>query len=107
MTSNTPRVITRSDPSQVRIEWSDGHETVYTAGQLRAICPCARCVDEMSGVRTHDPASVPADLTQKDLTMVGNYAISLQFSDTHNTGIFPFTMLRLKDPGQTAEESSP
>ena len=101
MTSTTPRVITRSDPSQVRIEWSDGHETVYSAQQLRAMCPCARCVDEMSGVRTHDPASVPPDLTQKDLTMVGNYAISLQFSDTHNTGIFPFAMLRKNDPGAT------
>ena len=106
MTSHTPRVITRSDPNQVRIEWSDGHETVYTAQQLRAICPCARCVDEMSGIRTHDPASVPAELTQKDLTMVGNYAISLQFSDTHNTGIFPFVMLRLNDTGQTDAEPS-
>ena len=102
MTSTTPRVITRSDPSQVRIEWSDGHETVYSAQQLRAMCPCARCVDEMSGVRTHDPASVPTDLTQKDLVMVGNYAISLQFSDTHNTGIFPFAMLRKNDPGTSA-----
>ncbi len=102
MTSHTPRVITRSDPTEIRIEWVDGHETVYSAQQLRAICPCARCVDEMSGVRTHDPASVPAELTQKDLTMVGNYAISMQFSDTHNTGIFPFSMLRENDPEPSA-----
>ena len=102
MTSTTPRVITRSDPTEIRIEWSDGHETVYSAQQLRAICPCARCVDEMSGVRTHDPASVPVELTQKDLTMVGNYAVAMQFSDTHNTGIFPFSMLRENDPKPSA-----
>lgn len=62
------------------------------------MCPCARCVDEMSGIRTHDPKSVPDDLTQKDLTMVGNYAISMQFSDGHNTGIYPFVTLRKHDP---------
>ena len=98
MTSHQPRVITRSDPSRVSIEWSDDHTTVYTAAQLRAMCPCARCVDEMSGIRTHDPKSVPDDLTQTDLTMVGNYAIALQFSDGHNTGIFPFVTLRKLDP---------
>ena len=37
MSNHQPRVITRSDPTKVSIEWSDGHETVYTPGQLRAI----------------------------------------------------------------------
>jgi DUF971 family protein len=92
-------VITRSDPSRVEIEWNDGHRTLFAASQLRAMCPCARCVDELSGVRTHDPASVPPNLTQSNLTMVGNYAIAMQFSDGHHTGIYPFRMLRENDPG--------
>ena len=99
MPSNQPVVIERSDPTRLRIEWADGHETVYTPSELRRICPCASCVNEVTGVRMLDPESVPGDLTQADLRMVGNYAIALRFSDGHDTGIYPFRFLREHDPG--------
>ena len=38
MVSTTPRVITRSDPHRLEIEWSDGHRTVYSTAELRRIC---------------------------------------------------------------------
>ncbi len=98
MSSFQPLVIRRSDPSKVEIEWADGHRTTYTAAELRGVCPCAGCVNEVTGVRMHDPASVPAGLTQSDLRFVGNYAVALQFSDGHNTGIYPFRYLREHDP---------
>jgi DUF971 family protein len=93
-----PLVIRRSDPGKLEIEWADGHRTSYTAAELRGVCPCAGCINEVTGVRMHDPASVPASLTQSDVRFVGNYAIALQFSDGHNTGIFPFRYLRDHDP---------
>ncbi|MDP6763027.1 MAG: DUF971 domain-containing protein [Planctomycetota bacterium] len=96
-----PRVITGSDPSRVRIEWSDGHVTTYLPSQLRGLCPCAGCVNEVTGVRTHDPAGVPEDLTQTNLRLVGHYALTLRFSDGHDTGIFPFDALRRDDPGRS------
>lgn len=96
--STTPRVIQRSDPARIDIEWSDGHRTRYSAAELRGLCPCAHCVDELSGIRRHDPASVPADLVHEDVRMVGNYAITLRFSDGHHTGIYPFRLLRACDP---------
>src|SRR5262245_8588228 len=98
MTSPIPRIIKRSDPSKVEIQWEDGRWTVYSAQELRALCPCARCVDELTGRRMHDPASVPADLTHADCRLVGNYAIALRFSDGHETGIYPFRLLRERDP---------
>ena len=98
MSSTTPKIITRSDPTRVEIEWSDGSKTAYTAAELRALCPCAQCVSEVTGIRTHDPSTVPADLQQADLRMVGNYAISMRFSDGHHTGIFTFPFLRKHDP---------
>ena len=94
----TPRTITRSDPSRVAIEWDDGRVTVFSAAELRSICPCARCVDEVTGVRVHDPATVPVEISQTDLRLVGNYAIAVRFSDGHDTGIYPFPMLRERDP---------
>jgi len=98
MASHTPQVITTSDPTRVEIEWEDGHRTTYTPAELRGRCPCAHCVDEVSGIRTHDPASVAPDLTQSDARLVGNYALALQFSDGHHTGIFTFRLLRDEDP---------
>ncbi len=98
MTSIEPRVITKSDPTRVSIEWSDGHSTVYTARELRQICPCAGCVDELTGKRTHDPTTVPGDMVTQNVALVGNYAITIRFSDGHETGIYPFRMLRENDP---------
>ena len=88
-----PRTITRSDPTRVVIVWDNGVETSLTAAELRSICPCAGCVDELTGVRRNDPGSVPADLSHSDLRLVGNYAITMTFSDGHSTGIYPFPML--------------
>jgi DUF971 family protein len=95
---DSPRTITGSDPQRIEIEWADGHTTRYSPSQLRGLCPCAQCVDEASGVRRHDPASVPNELTQAGVELVGNYAIAVRFSDGHQTGIYPYRMLRENDP---------
>ena len=94
MLSTQPKVIERSVPRQVKIEWGDGVTSLFSATELRQVCPCAACVSEATGRRMHDPATVPDDLEQSDLHLVGNYAVSMQFSDGHSTGIFTFTFLR-------------
>ena len=98
MTSIVPRVITKSEPARVCVEWTDGHETVFSAAELRRLCPCARCVNEFTGEKMLDPGSVPDDLTQVDVRLVGNYALCVRFADGHDTGIYPFAMLRDLDP---------
>lgn len=98
--SAQPLVIQKSDPEALRIEWDDGHETRYTARELRLLCPCAQCIEEMTGRALLDPATVPQDLTQDDVQLVGNYALALRFSDGHHTGIYPFVMLRENDPAR-------
>lgn len=98
MTSVQPRAITKSDPTKLSVEWTDGHLTVYSAAELRRLCPCARCVNEFTGERMLDPASVAEDMTQNDVRLVGNYAVTVRFADGHDTGIFPFPMLREHDP---------
>jgi DUF971 family protein len=94
MLSTQPKTIERSVPSRVRIEWGDGEQSLFSAADLRRVCPCAACVSEATGIRTHDPKSVPEDLTQANLHLIGNYAVSMQFSDGHSTGIFTFQFLR-------------
>jgi len=93
-----PRVIRRNDPTRIEIEWTDGRSSVYSPSLLRRICPCAQCVNEFTGKRMLDPASVPDDLTQSEVRLVGNYALAMRFSDGHETGIYPFRFLRENDP---------
>lgn len=92
--------ILRRDPSRIAIEWADGHSTAYLASELRRLCPCAQCVSETTGQRLLDPASVGDELTQVDVRIVGNYAITVQFSDGHATGIFTYNYLRENDPAE-------
>jgi DUF971 family protein len=98
MSSHSPKVIRRKDPGRIAIEWDDGHSTSFTAAELRRLCPCANCVSETTGQRILDPNSVADELSQQDLRLIGNYAISMRFSDGHDTGIFPFAFLRKNDP---------
>lgn len=98
MVSFNPIVIRKSDPTRVEVQWDDGHTTAYSAAELRRLCPCAQCVNEMTGVRVLDPAAVPDDMTQRDVTLIGNYALGVRFADGHQTGIFTFRFLRENDP---------
>lgn len=98
MTDYAPKVIRRTDPTRIEVEWHDGHTSVLPTPMLRGLCPCAGCVNENTGVRMHDPASVSAELTHDDVQLVGNYGITIRFSDGHSTGIFPFRFLRDSDP---------
>jgi DUF971 family protein len=92
--STQPRIITKSDPTRVVIEWRDGARSEFSARMLRDICPCARCVDEVTGRPIHDPRSTAADITTAHVSLVGLYALSIGFSDGHATGIYTFVMLR-------------
>ena len=81
MTAATQPVrIGRRDPERILIDWADGKTTVFTAAELRRLCPCAQCVHELTGQALLDPAKVPDDLTQRDVRLVGNYAIAVQYS---------------------------
>ncbi len=78
----------------ITIVWEDEHRTVYSARQLRILCRCAHCVDEMSGKQRLNPATVPTDIVAKGIELVGGYAINITWSDRHNTGIYHFRRLR-------------
>ncbi|MFT4540950.1 MAG: DUF971 family protein [Planctomycetota bacterium] len=97
--SQTPtRIRTREDSSRVSVEWEDGATSVYTATQLRRLCPCAQCINEMTGKAILDPTTVAEDMTHTDVQLVGQYAITIRFADGHSTGIFTFAFLRENDP---------
>jgi len=94
----TPVEIGRANLFDIKVTWQDGHESIYPARHLRLNCPCAGCVDEVTGQRRMAAASVPEDVKPLGIQLVGRYAISIQWSDGHNTGIYAFEMLRKMCP---------
>ncbi len=89
-----PRAIRRV-PDGIEIDWDGaGHVGRFAARALRLACPCAGCVDEMSGRPLLDPAAVPADVSAVAVGLVGAYGIRVQWSDGHGAGIYTFRQLR-------------
>jgi len=93
----------------VDIAWGDGHASHYDFVYLREQCPCATCNEERD---KKEHATVPAGTagplaglgpalpmykpkpTARQAKAVGSYAIQIDFSDGHTTGIYSFEYLR-------------
>jgi len=95
--STEPEEIGRANQHDLKIRWKDGHETVYLARVLRLNCPCAECVQEVTGKKLLDADTVPEDVYPLKIELVGKYAIQIFWSDGHSTGIYPFENLRNSD----------
>ena len=81
---------------RLRLTWSDGHVAEYPYDYLRGYCPCAVCQGHTTKeVKFYKP-EVAVNLDT--LEAVGNYGISMVFSDGHGTGIYRFDFLRKIDP---------
>jgi prepilin-type processing-associated H-X9-DG protein len=83
----------------VEVTWADGHVSRYTFPYLREHCPCAMCNDErqkkakMGNTLSVLPMFKPR-VTAKSAKPVGNYAVQIDYSDGHATGIYSFGHLR-------------
>jgi DUF971 family protein len=76
------------------ILWNDGHASRYESRDLRLGCRCAACVDEWSHETLVQPERVPMDVKPKAIDLMGNYAIHIDWSDGHNTGIYTYDYLK-------------
>ena len=92
----TPTEIRRLGTQSVRISWSDGHRSEYTNRYLRDHCPCAMCRN--SARRSLPVLSERDDLYAVQLGVVGRYAVSIQWSDGHDSGSYSYDTLRALCP---------
>ena len=88
-----PTDVAVSPDGGVQVRWDDGQESRFPARWLRARCPCAGCVDEWSGQRTVGEAQVKADVRAENLEPIGRYAVRIDWSDGHNSGIWSWGYL--------------
>jgi DUF971 family protein len=77
------------------IDWDGaGDASHFPARALRIACPCAACVDEISGRRMLDPASIPETIAPVAIELVGGYGLRVRWNDGHSTGIYTFAWFR-------------
>jgi DUF971 family protein len=98
-----PEHIAISKSKGIKIDWKDGHTSEYGLEYLRDKCPCAACTGA-HGTPPRQPSAAgptgsPFQMYQAKLKMlgvepVGHYAIRINWSDGHNTGIYSYDHLR-------------
>ena len=93
-TSIAIRQIRQKDNQTFSIVWSDQKEQDFHLRDLQKNCPCANCVDEMTGQRLLNPDSVKENVRAVAIRNVGRYGLQIQFTSGCSMGIYSFEMLR-------------
>ncbi len=87
-----PKQIHRGE-EDIAITWEDDHKSIYPARDLRLRCQCAQCRDEITGLPLLDPDTVPEHISPLKVSLVGRYAIRIDWNDGHSTGIYTYDFL--------------
>jgi DUF971 family protein len=88
------KAIQQLDGRTLGILWTDDQAQKFDVVALRRSCPCATCIDEWTHERRLKPEDVADSVRPVRIESVGQYAMSVHFSDGHRTGIYTFPMLR-------------
>jgi DUF971 family protein len=118
----TPVRLSLKRDEKLEIDWEDGRRSVYPIVYLRSMCPCAQCKITREARPEAAPASAPgaapgeggekkkslrlsvlpgnyaAPLSATGAERVGNYALRIDWSDGHGSGIYSFQYLREISP---------
>jgi DUF971 family protein len=101
--STDPEHIAISKSKGIKIDWKDGHHSDYGLIYLRDKCPCATCAGTHGTPprvpEAEQPKQDPFQMYKAPLKMlgvepVGNYAIRIEWSDGHNSGIYSYDHFR-------------
>jgi DUF971 family protein len=111
----TPVRLNLKRDEKLEVEFQDGRACAYTIAYLRQMCPCATCREVRRGQAPSAPPAAPTGegvapkrkplltilpgnyaqpLSAVSAELVGNYAIQIEWSDHHASGIYSFTYLR-------------
>jgi DUF971 family protein len=116
--SHAPSKLDLKRDEKLEILWQDGRRSVYTLSYLRSMCPCAICKMIREGRDPHDispqpeqtkkkpllnilPGNYAQPLVVKHAELVGKYALRIDWSDDHGSGIYSFEYLRSISPPAT------
>jgi len=100
----TPIRLDLKRDKQLEIDWQDGTKSIYTLALLRSMCPCAACREhrdkeaEKKTLLKILPGNYSGEIRAVNASLVGNYALQIEWSDNHDSGIYSFQYLREISP---------
>ena len=87
------------------VEWADGTGSYYSIAYLRRMSPSADARQQREELEKNPLAVIQPSrkggdgpLVAESAELVGNYAIRINFSDGHKTGLYSWEYLREIDP---------
>ncbi len=101
---NTPVNIDLKKNESLTIDWTDGARSVYPIAYLRKMSPSAEMRELRKEMNANPLTILPhgmgagGQIAAIGAELVGNYAIKIEFSDGHNTGLYTWAYLREIDP---------
>jgi DUF971 family protein len=100
----TPIRLDLKRDKQLEIDWSDGTKSIYSLSLLRSMCPCASCREHRDKEQQRKtllpilPGNYSGGIRVINASLVGNYALQIEWSDQHDTGIYSWQYLREISP---------
>jgi DUF971 family protein len=100
----TPSRLDLKKDKQLTIDWKDGSTSVYSLALLRTMCPCAACKEQRDKENLRKtllkilPGNFSGEIQVLNAQLVGNYALQIEWSDNHGSGIYSWEYLREISP---------
>jgi len=82
------------EKGRVRVVWPDGTEVTIANKVLRYSSQDALSVDEFTGESKLNWDDIPDDIRVEDIQQLGNYAVSIAWSDGHTAGIYSWDHMK-------------
>ena len=108
----TPTEIRRNGTAGISITWLDGSTCTLSSGTLRRNCPCAECKEKRGDTSHAKPLTgkkrslaiventVEQETSLQEIWGIGQYALGIRWGDGHDSGIYPFSLLKELPAGQ-------
>ena len=92
--STEPEHIAVSKSKGIKIDWKDGHHSEYELRYLRDNCPCATCTGAHGATPSSSFQMYQEALKIAAVEPLGSYAVQINWSDGHKSGIYSYDHLR-------------
>jgi DUF971 family protein len=95
MKKEIPVKIQKKGAKLIECQFKDGATFIIKLEDLRNECPCASCKpDAFHHSGNNKEAMTMGKNELVELKPVGNYALAARWQDGHDTGIYPFLLIR-------------
>jgi DUF971 family protein len=94
------------------VTWSDGRVSFYPIAYLRRMSPSAEARQLREDLAKNPLTVLPSSgasgkVTAVSAELAGNYALKIEFSDGHSTGLYTWDYLREIDPATRGARREP